>query len=257
MHEAELLFTEVLNCTRPDLYLNKDLRISKENGALLSSALKRRLAGEPLQYILGKSDFYGLQFKVTPDCLIPRPETEILVDNAKKYPATNILELGTGSGCIAISLAKILPQARVTATDISEKALAVAKENALIHKVSVNFIKADLFSAYELTSYAYDLIVSNPPYIASGDIETLQPEVRYEPRVALDGGADGLDVYRRIALESGQFLKEDGRLILEIGFGQAEDVAKILTKNKSFEIIEVVKDYSDIKRVIVAQKKVN
>ncbi|MCX5710708.1 MAG: peptide chain release factor N(5)-glutamine methyltransferase [Candidatus Omnitrophica bacterium] len=256
MHEAELLFTEVLNCGRPELYLNKDLKLSKGKGTLISDVLKRRALGEPLQYILGKSDFYGLQFKVTPDCLIPRPETEILVETARKYPAENILELGTGSGCIAVSLAKSLTQARITATDISDKALAVAKENALIHKVNIDFIKADLFDAYGLTPNTYGLIVSNPPYIASGDIETLQPEVRNEPRVALDGGADGLEIYRRISASAAQFLVDAGHLIVEMGFGQAQDIIKIFKKTQRFEIIDVVKDYNNIERVIVAQKKV-
>ncbi|MCX5710014.1 MAG: peptide chain release factor N(5)-glutamine methyltransferase [Candidatus Omnitrophica bacterium] len=256
MHEAELLFTEVLNCGRPELYLNKDLKLSKEKGALISDVLKKRALGEPLQYILGKSDFYGMQFKVTPDCLIPRPETEILVETARKYPADNILELGTGSGCVAISLAKVLIQPRITATDISDKALAVAKENALNHKVKIDFIKADLFNAYGLLPDTYGLIVSNPPYIASGDIATLQPEVRNEPRAALDGGADGLEMYRRIASGAAQFLVDAGHLILEMGFGQAQDIIKILKKTESFEIIEIAKDYNNIERVVVAQKKV-
>jgi len=262
MHEAELLFTEVLNCSRPELYLNRDLRLAKAKGALIAGVLKRRVSGEPLQYILGKADFYGLQFKVNPGCLIPRPETEILVETVIRlsgYPVIrlNILEIGTGSGCIALTLAKLLPEALITATDISEKALAVAQENAVFHKVNINFIKADLFNTNNLTPNTYDLVISNPPYIRSGDIDTLQPEVRREPRVALDGGADGLEVYRRIADSASQYLKDKGYLILEMGFGQTDAIVKILTKNRRFEIIEVVQDYNNIQRVIVAQKKAN
>jgi release factor glutamine methyltransferase len=255
MHEAELLFTEVMNCGRPELYLNKDLRLSKEKGAFISLVLKRRIAGEPLQYILGKTDFYGLQFKVGPDCLIPRPETEILVDAGLKHPAKQILELGTGSGCIAVSLAKYLAGSQITATDISERALAIARENALIHKVNINFLMADLFNNRQLSCGTYGLIITNPPYVQSGEIDSLQPEVRLEPRVALDGGADGLDFYRKIAAAAPGYLVPGGNLIMEIGLGQAEDVAKILTKNKSFEIIEVIGDYNGIDRVIVAGKR--
>lgn len=256
MHEAELLFTEVLNCARPELYLNKGLRLSKEKSALISSVLKRRISGEPLQYILGKADFYGMQFKVSPDCLIPRPETEILVETALRYPSDNILELGTGSGCIAIAIAKALTGSRVTATDISDKALGIASENALIHKVDLNLLQGDIFETRVTLPTDFGLIVSNPPYIVSDDIDALQPEVRCEPRIALDGGKDGLEIYRKISEGAARFLKAGGHLIMEMGFGQAEGIAKILKKTQRFEIIEVVKDYNNIDRVIVAKRKV-
>jgi len=238
------------------------LRLSKEKGALISDVLKRRALGEPLQYILGKSDFYGMQFKVTADCLIPRPETELLVDTVLEIARgpelvarrPRILEIGTGSGCIAVSLAKLLSQTEITAVDISDKALKVAVENARLNNVKIDFLESDLFASPELRASSYDLIISNPPYIASGDIETLQPEVRNEPRVALDGGADGLDIYRRMASGAAHFLVDTGYLILEMGFNQTQDIIKILKKTQRFEIIEVVKDYNSIDRVIVSRK---
>jgi release factor glutamine methyltransferase len=159
MNEAELLFTQILNCKRQDLYLDRDKLLDKKNSELISGVLKKRVAGQPLQYILGKTEFMGLEFKVSPDVFIPRPETEILVETAIKVtkspgqPVTklNILDMGTGSGCIAISLAKLLPHIAVTATDISCAALEVARENAKLNDVSINFIQSNLFCAYELT----------------------------------------------------------------------------------------------------------
>jgi release factor glutamine methyltransferase len=264
MTEAELLFTQILNCDKLSLYQNRNSPLGKEKLSFISSVLKRRIAGEPIQYILGKTEFMGLEFKVTPDVLIPRQETEILVETALKQisdlrsqiSVVNILEIGTGSGNIAVSLAKHLPGAKICACDISAKALDIARANVRINRVddSINFIQSDLFASYDLRPTAYDLIISNPPYVTAQEIDNLQPEIKYEPRIALDGGGDGLDFYRRIASQAPEYLKEDGLLILEMGFGQAGSIKNILKISENFEIIEVVRDYNGLDRVIVARK---
>lgn len=258
MNEAELLFTELLNCDRASLYLNRDSILNKEKLFSVSSALKRRIKGEPIQYIIGKTEFMGLEFKVTLDVLIPRPETEILVEAAIKITRligeeVRILDLGTGSGCIAVSLAKLLPKAKVTATDISPEALKVALENARSNNVDIDFFQGDLFGTCNLTPITYDLIISNPPYIRSSEIKKLQPEVQYEPPIALDGGKEGLDFYKRIINDTPRYLKKKGFLILEIGFDQKDDLKKNLQNSGYFEIIEVIKDYNNIDRVVVAK----
>jgi len=270
MNETELLFTEILNCNRMSLYINKDLRLGKRESALVSAVLKRRVAGQPLQYILGKTEFMGLEFKVTPEVLIPRPETEVLVEIVLRLassalckkislPAGNsgldILDLGTGSGCIAVSLAKFISQARITATDNSQKALEVARFNASMNAVSdkVRFIHSDLFSNHKLRSISYDVIVSNPPYIPTTEIEDLPVEVRCEPHIALNGGKDGLNFYRSIVNQAYDYLKAGGFLVMEMGYNQYEDINKIIKLSGKFKLIDTVKDYNNIKRVIVAK----
>ena len=257
MNEAELLFSEVLNCDRPFLYQHRSFRLGKEKSAFISTVLKRRMQAEPLQYILGKTEFMGLEFKVSPKVLIPRPETEILVEKALKIisgRAARIMDMGTGSGCIAISLAKFSPDSKIDAVDISKDALEIARENAEKNGVKINFIQADLFNI-ECSRNAYDLIISNPPYVSTAEIAKLQPEIAYEPRLSLDGGRDGLEFYRRISKNAGLYLKESGLLILEIGIGQTERIKNIFQKAKTFAIIEVVKDYGGIERIIVARKE--
>jgi len=262
MNETELLFTEILNCDRASLYLNKDLALTKEKSSRIASILKRRILGEPIQYILGKTEFMGLEFKLTPDVLIPRPETEILVETvlkvvygvqSREYSA-NILDVGTGSGCIAVSLAKYISGCKIDALDISSGALEVAVENAHFNRVKINFFPADLFNSIHLKPANYDIIVSNPPYIASGQLQYLQPEINHEPAIALDGGIDGLDFYRRIIKDSPRYLKEEGCLVIEIGFQQKEAVEEIFQKSPAYQIIEVIKDYHNIERVVVAKK---
>ena len=262
MNEAEFLFTEILNCDRASLYLDRNLPFNKDKASLISAVLKRRIRGEPLAYILGKREFMGLEFKVTPAVLIPRQETEILVETVLKAAygvqsteySAKILDLGTGSGCIAVSLAKYLPQCQIDALDISAGALVVARENAKLNQVKVNFIQSDLFHNTKLRPDAYDIIVSNPPYVASQDLKQLQVEISYEPPGALDAGKDGLDFYKRIINESPKYLKPEGLLILEIGFKQRTDIEKIFQDSEVFKIIEVIPDYNSIERVIVAKK---
>ena len=263
MTEAEILFSQVLNCDRMSLYSNRALTLDGKARKFIASVLKRRIQGEPVQYILGKTEFMGLEFKVRPGVLIPRPETEVLVETVLKVVTghrsqvipLNLLELGTGSGCIAVSLAKLLPGIKISAIEISETALEVAKENAVMNQVSerIKFYKSDLFSSYTVRGTRYDFIISNPPYIASEDIDMLQPEIAHEPRIALDGGKDGLDFYRRLGSLTGRYLKENGLLVLEIGFGQLKKIENIFQNSKNFEIIEVAKDYNNIDRVVVAK----
>ena len=259
MNEAELLFTEVLNCDRASLYLDKDLSFGKDKSLFVSSVLKRRMSGEPIQYILGKAEFMGLTFKVDERVLIPRPETEILVETVLSLIAdrgsckSKILDIGTGSGCIAVSLAKLSSELEITATDVSAEALEVARSNARLNCLSgkIRFIQSDMFTEYEVRCAKYDVIVSNPPYIPSDEIDKLQPEVRCEPGLALDGGNDGLDFYRRIINEAPLYLNRGGLLIVEIGFGQRASLEKIIEKSGIFAIIDVVADYNNIDRVIV------
>jgi len=260
MNEAELLFSELLGLNRMRLYERRSLQLGRKKGEAASSVLKRRIAGEPLQYILGKSEFMGLEFKITPDVLIPRPETEILVEAALRVigqccrKKIRVLDIGTGSGCIAVSLVKFLPSITVDAVDISAQALSVARENAFLNKTKVNFIKSDLFSCAALKNAKYDAIITNPPYIASPEIRNLQIEVQYEPLIALNGAEDGLDFYRRISRDAAAHLLEDGMLVMEMGFGQKEAIKNILHKAGCFEIIEVIKDYNNIDRVLIARK---
>lgn len=212
--------------------------------------LNRRASGEPFAYITGTKEFMKLNFIVNKSVLIPREDTEILVLEALKQGKTKILDLCTGSGCIAISLAKYLNNAEVDASDISTRALSVAKKNAKLNEVNVNFIHSDLF---ESLNKKYDLIISNPPYIRKSEIKSLQKEVKKEPIRALDGGESGLDFYERIINESVNFLNEKGIIMFEIGYDQAKDVSSLLKKN-NFKKIKKVKDLSNYDRVIIAER---
>jgi len=217
----------------------------------LENGLKRLTNDEPLAYILGNVDFYGNNLKVNKSVLIPRPETEILCETIIKENQDkknlDILDLCTGSGCIAITLAKEL-NSKLVATDISKDAIELAKENANAECVKVKFLISDMFKQI---SNKFDIIVSNPPYIESEDINTLSRSVKdFEPRWALDGGDDGLDFYKVIASISPNFLKKNGKLYLEIGYNQGESVPKLLEKN--FCDIKVLKDYDKLDRIIVA-----
>lgn len=260
MNEAELVYSHVLKCNRLSLYLNKDSRLDKNESARIGRILKRRIRGEPLQYILGMVEFMGLEFKVDKRALIPRPETEILVDSAlerlklrTKNIRPAILDLGTGSGCIAVTIAKLLPQAEVYATDISVSALRLARENADLYKVKVKFLRSDIFSALSKQRKKFDLIISNPPYISSGDISGLAKEISFEPRLALEAGKEGLDFYARIITQAPGYLKTEGLLALELGANQARRVCAMYGKEK-FNAVELIKDYNNIERVVIAKQ---
>ena len=212
--------------------------------------INMRLRHVPLQHIIGHTGFMGLDFKVSRDVLIPRQDTETLVETVldrEKDPAISILDLCTGSGCIAVSLKKLGGYSQVAASDLSDKAIGLAMRNASINDTEIRLIKSDLFKDID---DRFDVIVSNPPYIPAEEIETLSPEVRdHDPRMALDGGEDGLDIYRRIVSECGDVLNAGGRLYMEIGFDQAAAVGGLMEK-AGFRDIEVVKDLAGKDRVI-------
>lgn len=256
---AELMLAHILNCKRLDLYLLFDRPLRKNEIEIYREMLRRRSEREPLQYILGKWEFYGLEFKLTPSALIPRQETELLVDEIlkrtdKDYPY-KILDIGSGSGNISISLAKYLINSEVESWDINQNALNLAAENAKLNGVEnrVLFIEQDVLSTENINSN-YDIIVSNPPYISVENYETLQPEIlKYEPRNALTDSNDGLTFYNAISKLAFKALNKKGALFFEIGCKQAEDVKNIMNKN-GFKNIVLKKDYNDIFRIIIGDK---
>jgi release factor glutamine methyltransferase len=255
--EAEILLARAINVERIKLYIDFEKEPDKNGLEIFKGFITRRAKGEPAAYITGNKHFMSLNFIVTPDVLIPRPETELLVENtievSKSYKGKiSILDIGTGSGAIAISLAKFIDNADIYATDTSAKALEIATQNAKKHDVEsiIKFIEADLFPKEELK---FDIIVSNPPYIKTSDISSLQPEIRnHEPISALNGGPDGLDYYRRILEKAGNYLKEGGYLLLEIGADQSKDVIKIINDRLKLKNILIKKDMSGLDRVVIA-----
>jgi release factor glutamine methyltransferase len=261
-HEALFIVAGLMGLRPTEVYLNRGSVIDVDRVQILRAWVTRRLGREPSQYITGSTEFRGLDLKVTPDVLIPRPETEILVSEAIAaiYSVTPlILDIGTGSGCIAVSMAKEVPGARVFATELSRAALKVADENAAIHKVAerIEFLEGDLFGPLEGLGLeaSFDLVISNPPYVSRDEIQRLQPEVRlFEPEMALYGGYDGMEFMRRIVDRAPSYLKPGGALMLEIGYGQSEEVKKILKGSGRLTAPEIVKDYSGIKRIIKARK---
>ena len=257
--QIELLLSHVLKLPRLRLYLNFERALTDVELTVLRELVKRRAAREPLQHLVGSTSFCGLEIAVSRDALIPRPETELLVEHALKFLATvpkpTALDFGTGSGCLAVTLAVQCPPATLHALDISDAALALARQNAARHQVAerVTFHLGDGFAALP-GGLKFDLIVSNPPYIASAEIETLEPEVRdFDPRLALDGGADGLDFYRRLAAGAADFLTPGSQFMLEFGDGQAEAVEKILSA-QNWIVEAVIADYSGRNRMIIARR---
>lgn len=245
--EAEWIVSLTLKIKR-DQVGSSDM-VSPIDVEKINKIVDERVLGRPLWYCIGDTEFYGYKIKVDERVLIPRPETEVLVYNAIGCISENsvVLDLCTGSGAIAIAVKKETG-ATVTAVDVSEEAIALAKENAALNRAEIEFVESDLFS--KLENRKFDVILSNPPYIKSEDIENLQREVKdYEPKTALDGGKDGYDFYRIIAENASRFLNENGVLFLECGIGQAEYVKSLLT---DFSSVEIIKDYENIDRVIKA-----
>ncbi|HDZ61692.1 MAG TPA: peptide chain release factor N(5)-glutamine methyltransferase [Nitrospirae bacterium] len=285
--EAELLISGALDISILDIYTDNP-ELERDSIRTFEDMLERRLTREPSQYITGYEEFMGLKLAVGPGVLIPRPETEIMAEYAikkvesfklevksenkissivnpvkgrgpngtlRRQSSISILDVCTGCGCLALALAKEFPDSMVFGTDISDTAVAYAKRNAEINGINnVTFLQGDLFEPVEKLS-TFDLIISNPPYIKTGEIKGLQPEIRdWEPLTALDGGEDGLDHYGNIIPAARKFLKDKGMIMLEIGQGQADDIADIMSI-AGYEYINVIKDYAGIKRIIKAQCK--
>ena len=249
--QAELLLAHVLQLPRLKLYLEFERKLSEEQTDRMRALVKRRGEREPLQHIVGSTSFCGVEIAVSPDVLTPRPETEILAETAWEYlkkrgGAPLVVDYGTGSGCIALAVAAHVPAARVHAVDVSEKALTVARRNA--RGYNITFHEDSAIPELE----PIDLFVSNPPYIPSGEIPALQPEVaQFDPHLALDGGADGLDFYRRIASEALPRMAAKGCVMLEFGDGQESSLAKIF--EVAWDILEIKKDFCGKPRILIAQ----
>jgi release factor glutamine methyltransferase len=263
--EAEVLLAYALGVDRSRLLARLHEPLAHEESEVLRALLQRRRQHEPLQYITNIQEFWSLALAVDARVLIPRSETEVVVETALRLllqsairnPQSAILDVGTGSGCIAIALAKELPQAEVWATDISPEALAVASENARKHGVAerIHFLHGDLFLPVADRRSGFDLIVSNPPYIARSDFAALQPEVRdWEPRGALDGGPEGLDFYRRLLREGAAYLRAGGWLVMEIGHGQGAAIMRLVQGQGDLTAAACITDYAGRERVTVASK---
>ena len=256
--DARWMAEDALGMTRQDLVFESERAIPAGALARLEAMLERRAGGEPVQYILGAADFMGLKFHVDPSVLIPRQDTETLVESAlidlrERGGSPDLLDLCTGSGCIGLSLGSLVPHARITLTDLSREALDIARRNQRALGVKAELRHGDLFDA--VGRERFDVIVSNPPYIPSAQLDTLQREVGFEPRLALDGGADGLDLYRRIALGSGEHLKPGGSVYLEVGVGEAGDVLALIKAHLPCRIAGTIKDLNGIDRVVFGKMR--
>jgi release factor glutamine methyltransferase len=260
--DAEVLLAHGCCLDRAALYARWRGVVSADCRLRFDAAVARRRRHEPLQYIVGQQEFWSLEFVVTPDVLIPRPETELLVELAlavlssearSGFPLLHLCDLGTGSGCIAVALARELPHVHVYALDVSEAALDVAQSNARRHAVAehIHFLASDGFSA--VSGLRFDAIVCNPPYVSSGELQGAQPELAWEPRHALDGGPDGLAVIERIATEAPRYLTEGGWLLMEIGAGQGPAVER-LAQAAGFSSVSIRADYAGLPRALVARR---
>lgn len=251
--EIEWLLCDLLQLKRIDLYLKFEDIINKSKLKKLKSWIKRRIEREPLQYITGKVEFYGLKFISTPQALIPRPETERLVDitlnSLKKIPEPKILEIGTGSGCVSIAVSNKKPRANILSLDISKNALELAEINAKSNNCkNINFLEMDFLN--EIPDGRFDILISNPPYIPQKEIENIMPEVKnYEPRIALTDFEEGLNFYYRIA-KVGRTLIPNGIIILEVGLGNHPQKVFSLFKEAGFDQLELIKDYNNNERIL-------
>ena len=255
--DSELLLSKTLNKSREEILVNLDQQINKRSFVVFKKYLQRRFNNEPVAYILGEKEFWSKKFKVNKNTLIPRPETELMVEEIlkiNKKRKISILDVGTGSGCIILSLLNVLKDSYGTGIDISKKAIFMAKRNAIEHNL-INRVKFKNVSLESYVSNKFDLIVSNPPYIKKNDIKYLTEDIKkFEPRMALDGGNDGLDLIKKVIYKSKKILKLKGILALEIGNGQVKKVSKILFDN-NFRIKQLIKDYGNNVRCVFAQLK--
>jgi release factor glutamine methyltransferase len=253
--EADALLSAAVGGPRYASYLDPGGMVSEDEHARFAAMVERRARREPIQYVLGREAFYGLDLAVTPDVLIPRPETEGVVaaalEIAVKRTRPVVADVGTGSGCIALAIASARPDAVVYATDRSARALAVARGNAKRLGLAdrVQWLEGDLFAPLAARGVRADVLVSNPPYVADGDVARLQAEVRFEPSEALRGGPDGLDFYRRIAAQARSVLAPGGRIVIELGFGQA-DAVRSLAEEAGFGVERLDDDVNGIARVM-------
>jgi release factor glutamine methyltransferase len=272
---AELLLSHVLKMERIELYTHFDKIVTNEQLDILHDLVKRAGQHEPIGYLTGKTEFYSLQLEVSPDCMIPRPETELLVERAIEFLRTRtgpqfVCDLCTGGGCIAVAIAKNSPQAKIIATDICDAALNVAAKNIEKHDLQdrIKLLHGDLFEPvvpqldvekpvrHSQGGGGFDLIVCNPPYVSVSEFEKLDKCVKdYEPRLALFAGVDGLDVYRRIIDKADRFLRPDGALILEIGYAQGSAIKDLLEKSGAFAEIKIEKDFNGNDRIATALKQ--
>jgi len=263
--EAGSLLAYLLERDRTFIISNAEDAISSDDDETFVRLIEERAKGKPLQYITGHQEFFGLDFEVTPDVLIPRPETELLVETAlKALPNADagavVCDVGTGSGCVAVTLLHERQNARGVAIDISPAAIEVARRNAAKHNVSdrLEFLISDCFAQVDGEEILFDVIVSNPPYIPAGDLAGLQREVRdYEPHLALEAGADGLSIIRRLLADVGVYLKPEGYFLFEIGFDQSEAVEKLIAPMAAsghWKLLDIYSDLQGIPRTVALQK---
>ena len=263
---AEILLAHALAAERIDLYVHYDQPLNARELSRFKAIIKRRIKREPVAYILGHKEFWSLDLAVTPNVLIPRPETECLVERALAYLAADsdsarqcILELGTGSGAILIALASENAQHTYWGTDISAAALQIAQRNAVGHGLAgnIHFLVADWFAPFAISMDSFDMIISNPPYIRRGDLKRLQPEIQaFEPLVALDGSEDGLHCLRHIIQSAHLYLKPGGMLLLEMGHDQKAPLKQIIQRCDQYEDVAFYTDYSGYDRIVAMRKQV-
>lgn len=256
--EVEIMLEYLLDVERVEVYLHGAKLIDERIQKKYDKIIEKRVTRYPLQYILGEAYFYGRKFLVDPDVMIPTPETETLCELAINYiknekrESAEILDIGTGSGNIAVTIVCELPDAWITATDISQAAIAVARKNAVMHGVEsrIRFLKSDVFLSIP-SDRKFDLILSNPPYIAENEYETLQPEVLHDPKIAMVSGAEGLDMIRKMIDRAPDYLKTNGRLMFEIGYDQVEKISRISEGDDRYQSFSIIKDLNSVDRVVI------
>jgi release factor glutamine methyltransferase len=260
---AELLLLHLLGHDRAWLYAHPEDALSSGELAQYDDLLRRRAEGVPVQYLTGRQEFWGLEFEVNPSVLIPRPETEHLIEVAleqlsnRRNEPLRIADVGTGSGCIAVALAREFPQAQIVATDISAAALEVARRNAARHGMQdrISMVRTNLLQSYLDAAELFDLIASNPPYVGRAEQGNLQREVvEHEPHQALFAGEDGLNVYPEIIAQAARLLKPGGLLVVELGYGQAENVSGMIAKDAGWTRVSIAPDLAGIPRVLAAER---
>lgn len=259
--DAEILLAHARGCQRIQLYTQYDTELEPEERAIMRDLVRRRATLEPVAYLVGYREFFGIEFDVEPGVLIPRPDTESLVVTAleilKELPSASVLDVCTGTGCIPISVAENCENATLTAVEIDDRAFQIAQRNLDKHELTnrISLLQGDLFSPLP-SDARYDVITANPPYVTDEEMDTLQPDVRlHEPQLALRGGVDGLDFVRRLVAESGLWLTDNGALLLEIGEKQSEAVTQLFADSGAYEPAQIVKDLGGHSRVVWARKK--